>query len=165
MPWTNPETFTAGQTLTAASMNLIQGNIVAVARGVVTPSSGSNPAKATTNQTGITSVADITSMIVTWSAESSRLYRMTLYLPAVYVTATGGYVIGSITDGSNTQKALAQSWVGNTERVPMIVQSLESGLSGSTTRKGRFNGNGATVTLELSATQPGFILVEDIGPA
>lgn len=27
MPWTTPETFTAGQTLTAASMNLISGNL------------------------------------------------------------------------------------------------------------------------------------------
>ncbi len=27
MPWTNPETFTAGQTLTAASMNAISGNL------------------------------------------------------------------------------------------------------------------------------------------
>jgi hypothetical protein len=26
MPWTNPETFTAGQTLTAASMNIVSGN-------------------------------------------------------------------------------------------------------------------------------------------
>ena len=30
MPWTTPETFTAGQTLTAASMNLIQGNLTAL---------------------------------------------------------------------------------------------------------------------------------------
>jgi hypothetical protein len=27
MPWTNPETFTAGQTLTAASMNAMSGNV------------------------------------------------------------------------------------------------------------------------------------------
>lgn len=31
MPWTTPETFTAGQTLTAASMNAISGNLDAVA--------------------------------------------------------------------------------------------------------------------------------------
>lgn len=31
MPWTNPETFTAGQTLTAASMNLISGNLTELA--------------------------------------------------------------------------------------------------------------------------------------
>jgi hypothetical protein len=30
MPWTTPETFTAGQTLTAASMNAISGNLDAV---------------------------------------------------------------------------------------------------------------------------------------
>jgi len=30
MPWTTPETFTAGQTLTAASMNVISGNLDAV---------------------------------------------------------------------------------------------------------------------------------------
>lgn len=30
MAWTNPETFTAGQTLTAASMNAISGNLNAV---------------------------------------------------------------------------------------------------------------------------------------
>jgi hypothetical protein len=31
MPWTNPETFTAGQTLTAASMNAISGNLTELA--------------------------------------------------------------------------------------------------------------------------------------
>jgi hypothetical protein len=30
MPWTTPETFTAGQTLTAASMNVISGNLDAL---------------------------------------------------------------------------------------------------------------------------------------
>jgi len=31
MPWTTPETFTAGQTLTAASMNAISGNLTELA--------------------------------------------------------------------------------------------------------------------------------------
>ena len=31
MPWTTPETFTAGQTLTAASMNVVSGNLNEVA--------------------------------------------------------------------------------------------------------------------------------------
>jgi hypothetical protein len=33
MPWTNPETFTAGQTLTAASMNKISGNLTELQAG------------------------------------------------------------------------------------------------------------------------------------
>jgi hypothetical protein len=33
MPWTTPETFTAGQTLTAASMNIVSGNLSAIAPG------------------------------------------------------------------------------------------------------------------------------------
>lgn len=40
MAWTNPETFTAGQTLTAASMNAISGNLTALNEGrpsAVTP--------------------------------------------------------------------------------------------------------------------------------
>jgi hypothetical protein len=40
MPWTNPETFTAGQTLTAASMNLINANVDTLREGrpsAVTP--------------------------------------------------------------------------------------------------------------------------------
>jgi hypothetical protein len=31
MPWTTPETFTAGQTLTAASMNIVSGNLTELA--------------------------------------------------------------------------------------------------------------------------------------
>jgi hypothetical protein len=46
MPWTNPETFTAGQTLTAASMNVISGGLQkepgAVHLGTYTASAGSS---------------------------------------------------------------------------------------------------------------------------
>ncbi len=144
---------TAGTVLTATEYNKLP-------RGVVYYNS------VTANQTGITTVADITNMTAaTWTATSTRLYRTTIYLPSVYVTATGGYVLGLITDGSSGQKAQTQSWCGNTERIGMVISVVESGLSGSTTRKGRFNGNGATVTLENSATAPAYIIVEDVGAA
>ena len=144
---------TAGTVLTATEYNKLP-------RGVVYYNSVSS------SQAGITTTTDITGMTAaTWTATSSRLYRTTILLANVYVSATGGYVIGLITDGSNGQKAQSQSWCGNTERVCMVVSVLESGLSGSVTRKGRFNGNGATVTLEASATAQMYIIVEDVGAA
>jgi hypothetical protein len=43
--------------------------------------------------------------------------------------------------------------------------AVESGISGSLVRKARAETSAGTLTTVQSATQPAFLLMEDIGPA
>ena len=144
------DAFTAGQILTALEMNNL-------------PFGRCGSASATADQTGISSAVDLTSLTVTWTAVSSRYYRTTLYLPVLTQNATAGYVIGRITDGSATLKQAANHLAQTGDQFQMIVMTIETGLSGSTTRKGRLSTSAGTVDLTLGASSPAWIAVEDIG--
>lgn len=149
---TTPQVST-GDVLTATNFNYLP-------RGVVYYN------LVTANQTGISTVADITSMTAaTWTASSSRTYRTTIYLPYCQQKTSGGVVVVRITDASNVDK---QQWNGTfatSDFFAVAIQVIETGLSGSITRKGRISTSAGTVDLTQSATAPGYILVEDIGPA
>jgi len=114
----------------------------------------------------VSTVADITSMTAaTWTATSSRTYRTTIYLPYCQQKTSGGTVVVRITDASNVDK---QQWNGTfatSDFFAVMIQVIETGLSGSITRKGRISTSAGTVDLTQVATAPGYILVEDIGPA
>jgi hypothetical protein len=144
---------TGGTILTAAEYNKLP-------RGVVYYN------LVTANQTGISTVVDITSMTAaTWTATSTRTYRTTIYLPQCQQKTSGGIVVARITDASNVDK---QQWNGTfatSDYFAVAMEVIETGLSGSITRKGRISTNAGTVDLTQSATAPGFILVEDIGAA
>lgn len=149
---TTPQVST-GDVLTATNFNYLP-------RGVVYYN------LVTANQTGVSTVADITSMTAaTWTASSSRTYRTTIYLPYCQQKTSGGVVVVRITDASNVDK---QQWNGTfatSDFFAVVIQVIETGLSGSITRKGRISTSAGTVDLTQSATAPGYILVEDIGPA
>lgn len=66
MAWTTPETFTAGQTLTAASMNLISGNLTELQAGRPSAVTPTCVLRKSSNQTGISSEA-----VITWQTEDS----------------------------------------------------------------------------------------------
>jgi len=160
---TRPGAFVAGDVLGAADMNLL-------------PSGAMGRASVTSDQTTITAVADATSLTVTWTAVASRLYRISW---AITMKVTGNSAIGDLfvycTDGSNTVKGSSAQAISAGEAADDVVYanlssfSLETGLSGSTTRKLRVQyaeySGATTATLAASATSPAFILVEDIGPA
>lgn len=145
-------TFSPGDVLTAAQMNRLPWGIMATA-------------SKTSNQTGISTVTDITSLSVTFTAVSTRYYRTTIYSLVRQNTGAGTSVI-QITDGSNVQKTEGDFYLAAPGTFgTLCVQCIETGLSGSTTRKGRATTASNTMDVIASSTFPAFILVEDLGQA
>ena len=156
---TIPGGFIAGDVLGAADMNLLPAGKVGYAQ-------------VTSAQNGITADTDATSLTVTWTAVSARLYRISFFT-AVDLNWSSGvlqpYV--KITDGSNTQKLLVvvPKLASSMNDVAVTGSVTETGLSGSVTRKlrvgQRVDSGSGTIDVAASSTNPAYILVEDIGPA
>lgn len=148
-------TFSSGAVLTADQMNRLPWGIMGYGQ-------------ATTNQTGISTTADVTSLTTTFTANSTRYYRTTVYISNLVQVTSNGYVTLFITDSSNSQKQSGTMFKvvanGNGE-APMTVVLVETGISGSTTRKARLTTSAGTVETRAAANQPAFIVVEDIGQA
>jgi len=146
MPVSN---FTADDVLTAANMNLLPRGVMAYAQ-------------VTANQTGISTVVDLTSLTVTFTAVAGRRYRITGY-GRVKQNTSSGFVTMTITNAANTQQSASQILMVATEvGQPMPTFIVVPG-AGSVTYKLRLTTNTATCDLEAAATAPAFILVEDIG--
>jgi hypothetical protein len=160
-----PGAYVAGDILGADDLNALPGGLYS-----------GGYAQATSNQTTITTTADATSLTVTWTAVSSRRYRISW---AINLSVTGADITGDAfvycTDGSNNVKGSIIQTITAGEAADDVVYAnlssftTETGLSGSTTRKIRVAfveyAGGNTATLVASATSPAHILVEDIGPA
>jgi len=144
---------TSGTILTAAEYNKLP-------RGVVYYN------LVTANQNGISTVADITSMTAaTWTATSTRTYRTTVYLPYVQQKTSAGTVVARITDASNVDKQQWNGTMATSDFFAVVMQVIETGLSGSITRKARIATSAGTIDITQSSTAPGFIMVEDVGAA
>jgi len=145
-------TFTAGNVLTAAQMNRLPWGIVAYA-------------EKTDNQTGITTAADVTSITATWTAVSSRYYRTTIYCDDLLQNTSNSQSRFLITDSSNVQKQKGFYFMLATEINSISISVIETGLSGSITRKLRASTDAGSLTINASATSPSYIVVEDLGQA
>jgi hypothetical protein len=98
MPWTNPETFTAGQTLTAASMNIVSGN--ARMGGPVYTNEAARDTAITSPEEGM--IAYLTAPTVpaaTGQTTAIPTGITTIYNGSVWVCTTE---VGAGTDGSGT---------------------------------------------------------------
>jgi hypothetical protein len=142
-------TYTTGQVLTAAQQNdLEQGTL--------------GYAQVTANQTGITTVVDLTGLTVTVTVVAGRRIR----------------IMGSATFQNNTLDAIAEMTILEdattiqtadiTCRPASSNQLLDATVIrqpsvGSHTYKLKAAAGGGTVQMSASATAPAFILVEDIG--
>jgi hypothetical protein len=153
----NPNTdFTAGQVLTAAQMNRFPRGIVAYAERV------SNFGCTTSEQVAITAS--------TFTAVANRYYKITYFEPGANPIPGAGNSIttkirltnasGTIYQTTNRQESGATS-VTN----PLMAETVETFAAGSVVIVGTAIANTSTPTLFAGATQPAFILVEDIGPA
>jgi hypothetical protein len=151
---TKPGAFTAGDVLTAASMNLLPAGSV-----------GRATSTSTTNVTA--TETDISGLSVTWTAVSSRLYRLSFQ---VYLNSGTGsvYTTIALTDGANN---LSQQYTYHNSGVSGEIKTVTgfltvNALSGSTTRKLRIaRVGGANYALGGDAFRVHRLLVEDIGPA
>lgn len=123
-----------------------------------------------TAQTGITTVEDLTNLSVSWSAVSSRLYRITWKF-RITGTAANDLAAVYLTDASNGQAdrslheipALLPAYAS----VMSIGMHYATGLSGTITRKLRMERNVGSGSLSAyaSGTEIGFLVVEDVGAA
>lgn len=159
---TAPGGFVAGDVLGAADMNALPGGVQGYA-------------SVTANQNTITTVTDLTSLTVTWTAVSSRLYKISFQCNVQNndtVQSATEYIAIQVTDGSNNQKNEARvtgpepaDGGGNDGVIPLVGIHYETGLSGSTTRKLRMVATTSSADLAASSTAPATLIVEDIGPA
>jgi hypothetical protein len=145
----NPNTnFTAGQVLTAEQQNRFP-------RGLI----GTSILNTDKSFTGI----EDSGLTVTWTAESTRLYKISF---SGYITSTGAGITFSIfADGSNNELKSTLATVIASGQANHSAFLIESGLSGSVTRKIRLLNQTGTGTLKASATNQASFMVEDVGPA
>jgi hypothetical protein len=113
---------------------------------------------------GITTVVDI--VTATWTALASRYYKITGYATTTS-TVAGDEIDVLLTDNTPTTIQLARQRIGGTGSLylfhsPMIVIQPGAGSKTYRLRILRSSGTG-TVTHTPVATDPAFILVEDIG--
>ena len=123
-------------------------------------------ASKTATQTGVGgSFTDVTSLSATWTAVSSRYYKTTVYFPKLVQNTSSGYAQFQITDASNTTKQSSVEYPPSGDYFTSSMFLLETGLSGSVTRKVRATTSAGTLDIYGGSTQPTYIIVEDIGPA
>lgn len=123
-------------------------------------------AQVTAAQTGLSTTVDLTGLSVTFTAVANRKIITTLWIGQWQNITTAGQSSMWIADGANNPKAIASF---QTDAVPtmaqLIAQARETTTAGSITRKGRGSATAGTISITGSATQPNFILIEDLGPS
>lgn len=116
------------------------------------------------DQAGIAAITDITGATVTWTADATRIYKLTLNVNLQKLT-TANNVSTYITDGSNNVKIARSTTMAINDVIAVPLVWTESGISGSQTRKGRVETATGTVTVTNTFTRNAIMMVEDIGPA
>lgn len=121
-------------------------------------------AERTTDQTGITTEADITGLTATWTAVADRTYKLSAFLPLQQVT-NPGTIIAKITDSSNSEVAGGRVTIGTaTFQDALHLVGVISPSAGSVTYKVRASSTAASLTVR-GASHSAWLIVEDIGPA
>jgi hypothetical protein len=147
-------TFTSGAILTAAQMNNLPWGVAA-------------KSAVTSNQALTNASAVITGSDVTWTAVSTRLYKITMFLE-INITAGTGSVFAGIFTNSATRVSEGSQYGGAGSYVSICDVVYETGLSGSQTRRiqAQFLAGGVTAaTTFAAASYPAVLIVEDIGAA
>lgn len=148
---------TAGQKVRAADLSTLVSDMNAVKRSwyAITPGA---------DQTGIAAVADITGLSVTWTADSTRLYKTTINVNYAKAT-TANFASLHFTTGANAVILSRSTYMQIADYFTVELTWIEAGLSGSQTRKARADCTSGTLTVVNSFSRSGTIIVEDIGPA
>jgi hypothetical protein len=148
------KTWTAGDVATAADLNTYARGGQEMGYAEITASSAS-----------FTTEADVASLTVTWTAISTRVYK--LIFDGNVVSTVAGYLIGIyITDNAHTH--VAEGYSGPTGTNLSQCNHFEkriTGLTGSVTykvRAQRVSGTG-TCTINAAAGRPAFFQVLDVG--
>jgi hypothetical protein len=149
MPWTNPETFTAGQTLTAASMNVISGNLNALtgARRLGYQTRSTDYA---VNQTTIAAASNVFTNNITFTADGTSVYWVEFYAPRFLPASTSTVVSINLVNSSGTGIANIGTYTGGNQ-VCVYVKAPYIPAAGSTTINLRGVYTAATATLSAGS--------------
>ena len=156
----------AGDVATAAAWNVVVGDIVDHETRILALPRGYKGATtlATSFNTTSTSYVDVTGLSVTFTAEASRRYRVTLYPAMINAGANITQVI--ISDGTND---LVEGYAKDgTYLYTATIFAITTPSAGSVTYKARLKTNAGTASLygtDARASLGSRMLVEDIGPA
>ena len=121
-------------------------------------------ATATSNQTGISSIADLTSLSVTWTAVANRRYKIEIAIPMFQNSGAAGTQNVVIATSGGTTIATWQQQVSASFDAMANVYTYVTPAAGSVTYKARASTSASTCQTSVSATIPALISVEDVGP-
>lgn len=115
------------------------------------------------DQSGISAVTDVTGLSVTWTADPLRMYKTTVNVCLQKIT-TANNVTTYIRNAGGTVVVAKSTTFAINDLAVVTMEWVESGLSGSQTRKASVETASGTVTVTNSFSRNGQIIVEDIGP-
>lgn len=141
----------AGTTLTAANLDKYPGGWIGYA-------------EVTANQTGISSVTDLTSLSVTVTVGTSRRIQVFGFARLTQQTSNG-IITFSIRDGSSTTLSTYLFTASTGNSTQGVVSAVLTPSSGSNTYKLSLATTAGTVDMSAGATFPAHILVCDLGPS
>ena len=152
------DVFTVGQILTASEMNKMPFGVCAYA-------------SAASNYTLTTTLAAVPDITVSWTADVTRLYKITYYEPQVKTSSvSSSYVALALYLGSaaGTELNTTLQTIGSAVQVTngMTVMYVGGFASGAKTVVGCALASSITGTPQLvhAGGQEPYIVVEDIGP-
>ena len=148
------DTFTSGQILTAVECNQFPFGVVAYQSD-------------TTNASFTTEAVNITTP--SFTAIANRYYRITFFQPQLEVDAANGYTVFKIRKGTTTAGTLiSQGYVTGAGAASGpncgTVSTITTLTAGAQQICGCLSSTNTT-SKTASASQSGYLLVEDIGPA
>lgn len=117
-----------------------------------------------TPQTGITTVADLTSCSITFTRVANRLYR-TNFVTTMQQVTTGSTPNIILTDGSNTTLHAPGFTTAAAAFATVCAFYEHSGSAGSVTHKLRAATAAGTLSILHAVNNPSIISIDDIGPA
>jgi hypothetical protein len=115
----------------------------------------------TSDQTGISSVTDITGLSVTFTAVSTRLYIAVLTV-CVSQQTSGGAVDLYLRDGASATVHRTTATLATNDAATIQICWPETGLSGSTTRKGSVSTSAGTMTVVGNASRNASLIIYDL---
>ena len=148
-----PGTALTGEVLTALKVNNLPGGWIGYA-------------EVAADQLSITTVVDLSGLVLNVTVGASRRLRVTVYT-SVYSTVVGDSATLSIKEGATQLSTRAEVFSKASTLEGVSCAAIVTPTAGAHTYKAtleRTTGTG-TLLMGASGTQPAFILVEDIGPA